>query len=98
MQLHHFFHEIQPKPGAFSPGIRSWQRVETLVQARQCIVRNRFALVEELEFDLLAHSLGGESHHALSRGEIQRIFQQVAQRLPQQKRLPPQHQVRRNHL
>ena len=94
MQLHHFFDEVQPQASAFAPTVRAWQGVETLAEAGQGILRNRLGLVEQAELDLRPQLLGKEPQHALGRGEVQGVFQQIANGLAQQERLTDQGQIR----
>ena len=98
MQLHHFLDEVESKTGALAPTVRTRQRIEALTQPRQRIVGDRLGLIEQPEFDLLPCPLGSKPQHASIRGEIQRILQQITQRLTQQKWFTVQLKIRRNRL
>src|SRR5690606_11816900 len=47
MQFHHFLHEVQAQAGALAPAVGARQGVETFGQARQSVVGDRLALVEQ---------------------------------------------------
>ena len=98
MQLHHFLYKIEPKPCALTSTVRTRQRIEALTQSRQRVFGNRFGLIEQFELNLFANPLRAESQHAIHRREIQRILQQITQRLTQQKRLTSQRQIPWNRL
>lgn len=93
MQLHHFLHKVEPQAGALATAVRPRQGVETLAQAWQRIVGNRCGLIEQADLDPIAAALGADAQQAVDGGEVQGVFQQIAQGLTQQKWLAGQHQV-----
>ena len=93
MQLHHFFHEIQAEPGAFSAAVRARQGVEALTQAWQGVVGNRGGVVVEREADPLTLRLGRQTQPAIDGSEVQCVIDQVRERLTQQKSLAQQLQT-----
>ena len=97
VQVDHLLHKIEAKAGAFAPTYGARQRIETLGQARQRVVRNRLALVKQAQLEELALHLCRPAQHAAGRGKVEGIVEQVGQRLLQQEPLAQQLQ-RRCHL
>src|SRR3989338_5859223 len=83
MQLHHFLDKVEPQTGALAPAAGARQGIEPLTEARQSIIGNCLALVEHVQLDLPGTGLCTKADHPACRGEVQRVIQQISQRLTQ---------------
>src|SRR4030095_10945637 len=82
MQFDRLPNETQAKAGAFAAGLRTFQRVETIEEPRQCIFSNAVAFVLDLDFrpwrvigtsDVDLDAVSGHS-------EVEGVLQKIGQR------------------
>ena len=90
MQLGHLLHEVQAQASALAAAVGTGQGVEAFGQARQGVVGDGFALVEQTQRHALVLALGGDADAAVGWCEVQGVVQQVGQCLAQQEALAAQ--------
>ncbi|MNN21189.1 hypothetical protein D3C81_1344990 [compost metagenome] len=93
MQRGDFGDEVEAQPGALASAARARQGVEALGQARQGVVGNRLALVEQRQPPAAVLTFGAEADRPARRGEVQGVVEQIGQRLAQQEALAHDHGI-----